>query len=344
LSTKGGITSYESPVTLSNCRLQDIHAETAVHIVHSEFELLATQFEDTAANAVDADVSQGSVEQCTFRRVRGNGLDLLGSTTEIRDAQFERVYGAGISAGPASAVTASDIRGTDVHVPVVSRDYSYAQVQGMQIARAWTAGFAAYRDALESGTASIQASGVVFQDDSVRSLVQEESSVSVNDRTLYPGELDVATLRDRQETLAAMRALDYQFSSEIELIGYELETPTVRPGQALTLTLYWSALSPPSRDYTVFTHIQDSAGQTAVGWDNMPCLDRCPTTGWRVGRLVDDIHVIPLPAELPAGEYAVALGVYTLETGERLAVRGPKGQPVPNASVVLDRSIRVSEK
>ena len=115
-------------------------------------------------------------------------------------------------------------------------------------------------------------------------------------------------------------------------------------GHPLTLTLYWSALAPPSRDYTVFTHILDPAGQIAVGWDNMPCLGVCPTTRWRVGRLVDDVHVIPLSAELPAGEYGIAFGLYSLETGERLPVWGAGDQQVSNATVVLSQRVRVRDE
>ena len=154
----------------------------------------------------------------------------------------------------------------------------------------------------------------------------------------------MTALRQRESSLAAMRALEYQFGSEIELIGYELAAPDVRPGDTLTLTLYWSALAQPSRNYTVFTHIVDSAGQTVTGWDNMPCLEDCPTTRWRIGRLIEDTHLIPLSAELPAGEYSIALGLYFLETGERLPVRGAEDEQMPNAAVVLDQKVQVRDE
>jgi hypothetical protein len=263
---------------------------------------------------------------------------------DVREIHLKRVYGVGISASQAGVVTAESIRAADVHIPVVSQDSSVVQVQDAQIARAWTAGLAVYRDALEAGSARLYATEVEFQDDSIRALVQPESVLSINGRSHFPRELDVTALRARQHTLAAMSALDHQFGSEIELVGYELATPEIRPGHPLTLTLYWAALSQPSRDYTVFTHILDSTGQTAVGWDNMPCLNGCPTTGWRIGRLVDDLHLIPLPADLPAGEYHVAFGLYSLETGERLPVRRPEGQQMPNATVTLGQSVQVTDE
>jgi hypothetical protein len=313
-------------------------------VVDAEFGLLRTNFEEIAANAFEADVARGRIEQCSFHNVRGNSIDLAGSAVEIVDTGVTRVYGIGISASQGSTVTAENIHATGAHIPVVSRDFSLFQVDGMQIARAWTAGFAAYRDLFPSVPAKIRATGVVFQDQSIRALVQEGNSISVNERTTFPGDLDMETLRRIQGTFAAMSPLDYRFGSEIELVGYELATPQVRSGHPLTVTLYWSALAQPGRDYTVFTHVLDSAGQVAVGWDNMPCLDACPTTEWRPGRLVDDRHLIPLPADLPAGKYLIALGLYSLETGERLPVLGPEGQQMPNATVRLERGIQVTDE
>lgn len=47
----------------------------------------------------------------------------------------------------------------------------------------------------------------------------------------------------------------YRFGDLLELTGFDLTPRQVRPGEAVTLTLYWHALKPVERDYTVFTHI-----------------------------------------------------------------------------------------
>jgi hypothetical protein len=343
LRTLGGATFYESPVGLDGSRLHDINAPAALHVVHADFALQRTLFANVAGHALDADLARGTVEECAFRNVRGNGIDLTGTIVDIREAHFRRVYGSAIAANQTSSVTAKHIDAADVHAAIASQDASVVQVAGLQIARAWTAGLAAFRREPAWGPASLQASQVTFQDDSVQTLAQKGSRLAVNGYEILPRDLDVKAYHRRQRTLAAMRALDHRFGSEIELLGYQPGTPEIRSGSTLTLTLYWAALTQPGRDYTVFTHLLDDAGQVAVGWDNMPCLNECPTSEWRPGRLVDDVHHIPLPADLSPGEYGIALGLYALETGERLPVLGPDDRPAPNGAVILGQRVTVRE-
>jgi hypothetical protein len=343
-----GATFYESPVVFSRCTLRDSMAKEAVHVVLSDFECVHTRFESTAADAFDGDFAQGRIAQCTFDDVRGDGIDLSGSRVEIEDVSFSRVHGRGISAGEGSMATVENVRATDVYLAIVSKDVSSVRVRGVRIARAWGAGFAAYRERVADGTARIEVSDVVFEGDPVQFLVQEGSSAVLDGAPVPAGELDVEELDRWQEALAAMRVLGYRLGSGIRLVGYELATPELRPGGSqrttptyLPLTLYWQSLARVDRDYTVFIHVLDALGQVVVGWDHMPRQDAFPTTRWEVGELVADTHWIPLPPDLPAGEYRISVGMYDFETGERLPVRGPAGEDLPNAALVLEQAVRV---
>jgi hypothetical protein len=52
----------------------------------------------------------------------------------------------------------------------------------------------------------------------------------------------------------------------------------------------------------------------------MPRGATYPTTRWRPGEVVIDPYAIVLPADLPPGEYAIEVGLYLRETGQRLGV------------------------
>ena len=56
---------------------------------------------------------------------------------------------------------------------------------------------------------------------------------------------------------------------------------------------------------------------------------------------VDDLYYIPLAKSPPPGEYAVALGVYYWATGERLPAYTQQGEPIPEASIVLQERVTV---
>jgi hypothetical protein len=102
----------------------------------------------------------------------------------------------------------------------------------------------------------------------------------------------------------------------------------------LQVTLWWEALAPLEKDYTVFVHLVDSDGQLAGTGDGPPLAGGFPTRLWRAGDGVQDAHVISLPSTLPLGEYTVMVGWYDPITGARLpVVRGGERLPQDAVSV-----------
>jgi hypothetical protein len=67
----------------------------------------------------------------------------------------------------------------------------------------------------------------------------------------------------------------------------------------------------------------DAEGKLVAQHDGPPNAGQSPTSGWLKGDRVLDEHQIPLPADLPAGEYRLIVGLYDA-AGERL--RLPDGE------------------
>ncbi|MDP2953543.1 MAG: hypothetical protein Q8O76_09540, partial [Chloroflexota bacterium] len=55
--------------------------------------------------------------------------------------------------------------------------------------------------------------------------------------------------------------------------------------------------------------------------DSMPANGWRPTSGWRTGQVVRDIHYIPFEAGEGLGEIIIEVGLYDFETGRRLEVK-----------------------
>lgn len=339
--TTGGVTFYESPVVLNNCRLLDSIAEDTINVVRSKFEFVHSEFGHTASDAFDGDFTQGRIEQCAFHDVRGDGIDVSGSSITVQDVTLLRVYDKGISAGEGSVVDVKAIHAADVGMAIASKDMSHVTAQVVDIARARVAGLATYVKKMEYGPASIQASHVVFRDESHKALAQTGSRITIDGEETPTTELDVEELYRRLEALAAIRPLNYQFGPAIQLLDYALATPQVSPGEDLRLVLYWQAHARPERDYTVFVHVLDAAGELVAQRDNMPVDNTFPTTRWPVGPSIDDVHLVPLPPDMPAGEYRVVIGMYVRQTGERLPIHRPDGEEVPDGTLVLDHTLEV---
>lgn len=108
------------------------------------------------------------------------------------------------------------------------------------------------------------------------------------------------------------------FAGQIELVGYDTDPQD----QELSVTLHWRCQQPPNADYTVFVHLLDAGGQVVAQHDSQPRDGAYPTSIWDVGEVVQDRHVLSLPSDLPGGRYLLRVGLYLLETGERLPVEG----------------------
>jgi hypothetical protein len=99
----------------------------------------------------------------------------------------------------------------------------------------------------------------------------------------------------------------------ITLRGYQL----ISTGE-LSLKLYWQTNRPLTENYTVFNQLLDSSGQFVAGWDSQPLGGYFPTSEWPVDEIITDMVDIPLPVDLPVGEYTLITGMYRLDTMERL--------------------------
>ena len=109
---------------------------------------------------------------------------------------------------------------------------------------------------------------------------------------------------------------------QVQLLGYadQVEAPNGQTEGIYRLTLFWSPLQPLPFDYTVFVHIRDGAGAVVAQRDAQPLAGRYPTSQWQAGETIIDLHQITLPTDLPAGQYQVWIGLYRLDTLERLPV------------------------
>jgi hypothetical protein len=122
---------------------------------------------------------------------------------------------------------------------------------------------------------------------------------------------------------------------QIELLGYQLVPEAPSLDEALRVRLYWQAADDVAVDYTVFTHLVDEAETIVAQHDGQPDGGRYPTSHWLQGEVVEDEHpLMPAPG-FALGDYTVVVGMYELESGERLPAYDEHGQPWPQGRVVL---------
>ena len=94
----------------------------------------------------------------------------------------------------------------------------------------------------------------------------------------------------------------------IRLKGYAL-TPESSPGGAILLALRWQSMRPVSYDYHVFVHLLDAQGEKIAQRDGQPVQWLRPISSWQPGEEIVDHYGLLLPADLPTGEYTIAVGL-----------------------------------
>jgi len=137
------------------------------------------------------------------------------------------------------------------------------------------------------------------------------------------------------EVEAAQR-VRVDFGDGIRLTGYELRRDA--SSHTYNLKLVWQPTARPSADYTVFIQVWDEDEQVA-GFDGPPVGGDYPSSGWEAGEVIVDEHRLDwagagLEGE-GSGRYRMLVGLYRLDTGERLPAFAPDGTPLPAFAVEI---------
>jgi len=139
------------------------------------------------------------------------------------------------------------------------------------------------------------------------------------DNTLGAVQVGEARLAPSQCAPDVSHPMDVELVDGVTLHGYDLEPAQASAGETLTVTLHWKARAAPSRDYQVFVHLLGDDPEPVAQGDGPPLMGDYPTSLWAAGEWIPDPHPVALPPGLPAGQYRILVGMYNLETMERLS-------------------------
>jgi len=142
-------------------------------------------------------------------------------------------------------------------------------------------------------------------------------------------------------------ALNVRYGDSIRLLGYDLGADRVRPGETLTVTLYWTASAAIPKRYKVSVFILGERFNPVTNnplWgqqDNEPINWTTPTTLWPPGSILADSYTVKVSAGAPAGTYQLGVVLYGLVDGVRLPVFDASGSARGDLFIV--RQIAVGE-
>lgn len=101
----------------------------------------------------------------------------------------------------------------------------------------------------------------------------------------------------------------FVFKSGVDLAGYTLASKTVRPGEEVSLTLFWRAEQPLSENYQSEVVLWDRATGRQLTAEAHRYPGEIPTLRWLPGSLVRDEFVLTVPPGTPPGDYAIRAAI-----------------------------------
>ncbi len=130
--------------------------------------------------------------------------------------------------------------------------------------------------------------------------------------------------------------LAIDFGDRMRLLGYYLTTTTVEPGQQFELTLFWEALAPMERDWSVFVHLNDPViGAPIAQRDMYLGQGLLATSLLKPGDMIENRYVITVPGTTYSPVQArLVVGLYDLETWERLHTAGGEAAVISDIEIV----------
>ncbi len=87
-----------------------------------------------------------------------------------------------------------------------------------------------------------------------------------------------------------------------------------------TVTLVWQAEAASERSYTVFVQLLNAEGRVIAQSDALPAAGARPTTGWRAGEYIEDVHHLRFNEVAVPGPAALIAGLYDAATGARVEI------------------------
>ncbi len=117
---------------------------------------------------------------------------------------------------------------------------------------------------------------------------------------------------------------DVQFGDAIHLLGYDQSVGSVKAGESVTFRFYWKASQTPADNYSLFMHLTpESEYKVITQADGAPAVAERPTLSWNdaTETLISPPFTLTIPADTPAGNYQIHIGLYNYVSGERLPVQ-----------------------
>ena len=137
------------------------------------------------------------------------------------------------------------------------------------------------------------------------------------------------------EAIPAQHQRRFSLDERLQILGYDLSADALRPGDHLRVRVYWYAREQTGINFSSFLHLS-TGGPPHAQVDKLHPGGRAISEWWSPDGYILDVYDLDVPADLPAGDYQLIVGLYTCElmppgdcgNGYRPTVRDESGNVI----------------
>ncbi len=96
----------------------------------------------------------------------------------------------------------------------------------------------------------------------------------------------------------------------LEALAYRIDNRAYRPGEQMDVSIYWRALRTLPDNYTVHAELVSATPGMVYPPTAMHAPGNYPTQRWLVGHYVGDHFDVPIPPDIPAGQYLIGVEAF----------------------------------
>tara|TARA_Y100001968_G_scaffold201234_1_gene184765 strand:- start:424 stop:3129 length:2706 start_codon:yes stop_codon:yes gene_type:complete len=133
LNITGGLSFYNSSVSISNTKFINSNSEDALNLVKSSFSIKNTYFANIASDAIDLDFSNGQIQTSTFNNIGNDSIDISGAEVLVDQVKISSSGDKAISVGERSKLYANNIDISDAFIGIASKDLSSVVVKELSV-------------------------------------------------------------------------------------------------------------------------------------------------------------------------------------------------------------------
>lgn len=133
LALTGGVNIYGGAIVINDLVLEGSSAEDALNIINAKIHIEKLTVRGSVSDGFDCDYCTGQINQSSFEKIGGDGLDFSGSTVELDMLSFKGIKDKGVSVGEASNVSVKNSHIQNAGVGIAVKDGSLATAENVVI-------------------------------------------------------------------------------------------------------------------------------------------------------------------------------------------------------------------